>query len=325
MPSNIVELLKGSKVEIIYPATVDGIIAAALAARVAGDPEDALMSPYVPGTTPPRPRGEGKTVVAVGLEAVRKAIRGSWRVIAVLKRGEEASQGFASASDGFTYASSLHKALAGMGHPVLAAASLVSAVWSLARVVEEYDVFMKEAGMDPEEDYWVPETVAVNLLSIVESCRSEGLRWYPRLMAMNTVEPVKAAFEDALLATLRAQADYESRILAEEALERALEPCEGVKAVGLEADWNLGVSIARILYEEAVKEGYTFVLAFTSRCNSSRYVVVGGSLKRGSLQWKPENGYYLEAGGRVWGLDYVRGGEDLRGAYLSLVERLCKR
>ena len=282
------------------------------------------MQPYVPGTTPPKPRGGGGVVVAVGLEAVRKAMEGPWRVVAVVKRGEGGLESTTVVGGGFTYSSSLSRALGVEGHPVLAAASIVSVGWSLSKSLDEYMLFMREAGMDAEEDYWVPETVAANLLALVESCRREGLKWYPRLMAMSTVEPVKAAFEDALLASLRAQADYEARSLAKEAIERASQPCNGVKAVGLEADWDLGVSIARVLFNEAVREGYTFVLAFTSRCRSSKYVILGGVLRGNRPLWSVENGYYIEAEGKIWGIVYVGGREELRVAYLSIVEELCR-
>ncbi len=310
------EGMRGSQVEIIYPATVDGMIAAFMAARVVGEPEDIVMEPYTPGSRP-KVQASRSVIIAVGAEAAREAerrLRGSAKLLVVSKRGEDIK---GHAGGGLTYSSSLSAWLKARGHPVMAAASIVSVAWSLSRSLEEYRRLMAEAGMDPLEDYWIAETVALNLLSVVESCRQEGLKWYPRLMAMDTVEPVKAVFEDALLASLRAQADYEARRLAEEADRRASTLCGSLRAVRLEADWDLGVSIAKIMRESM---GRDVVVAFRARCSGSSYVVLATSRSLGGLS--VGSGYVVESFEGSWVIAYS-GGEGLERIYRSLVSAAC--
>ncbi|BAN90083.1 hypothetical protein [Aeropyrum camini] len=103
---------------------------------------------------------------------------------------------------------------AGDYHPLMAAASIVAVAWNASRENALYRRFMGEAGLDSSTDYWIPETVASNLEGVEEACKVEAASWYPRLFSYDTAEPAKSAFEDAMLASLRAQEDLEAEELA---------------------------------------------------------------------------------------------------------------
>ncbi|GBF08979.1 hypothetical protein apy_07040 [Aeropyrum pernix] len=103
---------------------------------------------------------------------------------------------------------------AGDYHPLMAAASMVSIAWDASRGNMLYRRFMEEAGLDPSTDYWIPEAIASNLEGVEEACKMEAASWYPRLFSYDTAEPAKSAFEDAMLASLRAQEDFEADELA---------------------------------------------------------------------------------------------------------------
>ena len=317
----------GGRLRLIYPSTPDGLISAYMVLKASGyrGGEEPRLEPLVYGERPPSLQ-EGWLTVTVGPWASREALgyelQGPGAAAARVSEGAVEVVGSAS-HKAPANAASLH--LEGVWrHPVMAAAAVVSVLWNAAKGDPVYRGLMAEAGMDPEEDYWVPETVASNLWSLSEACRREGLTWYPRLMALETVEPVKAAFEDALLASLVAQADFEAERMAEEAEARLEAPCGSVVSVTVEGDWSLGVRLARKLSRRA---GAVAVVGYRARCSGEEYIAAYG-VPPGRLEPPPVEGaieYYAGSTGSrgsIAILAYLEKGR-VESALRKLVKDLC--
>ncbi|MEB3780065.1 MAG: DHH family phosphoesterase [Desulfurococcales archaeon] len=132
-------------------------------------------------------------------------------------------------------------------HPLLVAASIVGDLGPQAKSNKVYQNYMVEAGLDPVRDYWLIEE-AVRLLSSLEIMGNyDGIKWIPKVIGIGDMDPFKAILNDALLATLRVQADAELEEILKNAERNMEEPARGVKAVLLEGEGRHASQLARRL------------------------------------------------------------------------------
>lgn len=223
----------------------------------------------------------------------------------------------------------------GAHHPLLTAASVVGDLGRAALGNPVYARIMRDSGLDPERDYWIPWEIAENLDSLHKACKYQGLQWYPRLLSYPTVDPAKGALEDVYLVQLRATVEMDLQELLDTLGNAVEEPCKGVLAAKLRGGLLAGGRLSRELLARA-KAGSPSasfaVLAYTVECNCCRidsvYVRTWRIEERERLlkAKKALEGLGLEAGGKVQRGNLVvaaEAGGKLDEAYNAVVEALC--
>jgi len=223
----------------------------------------------------------------------------------------------------------------GSHHPLLTAASIVGDLGRAALGNGVYAMLMREAGLDPEADYWIPESIAENLDSLHRACKYEGLRWYPRLLSYPSVDPAKGALEDVYLVQLRATVEADMEELLARLREAYGEPCRGVLAARLEGGLLAGGRLSRELLSlaKARQPPASFaVLAYTARCDCCTVASVYARTwrieekARLSRVWGTWRRLGLEPGGKIQRGNLVvavEAGERLGEAYEAALEALC--
>lgn len=160
-------------------------------------------------------------------------------------------------------------------NPVIIAASIVGDLGESARNNGWYRRYMAEARLDPEADYWLPREIVDQLSSIEIMAKYEALKWFPRLMSLSTVEPVKAVLNDAYLITLRAQAESELSELIDRAEEGSTRVGPGFILYRLEGDGRHASRLIRRL--ASLRRDHIIILDYTSRMARERRVYVRGN------------------------------------------------
>ncbi len=223
----------------------------------------------------------------------------------------------------------------GAHHPLLTAASIVGDLGRAALGNPVYARVMRESGLDPERDYWIPEEIAENLDSLHKACKYQGLQWYPRLLSYPTVDPAKGALEDVYLVQLRATVGFEMEELLERLRSSVEEPCEGVLAARIEGGLLARGSLSRELLSLAKARnppGSFAVLAYRAKCDcctvESIYARTWKIVERRRLEKVGEalKRLGLEPGGKIQRGNLVVAAEangKLDEAYKAVVEALC--
>ena len=96
----------------------------------------------------------------------------------------------------------------GWGDPLFVAASIVGDLGRRARDNPVFAEYMKRAGLDPENDYWVAEECARLLDAPSEMGRRDLVERLPLRLSVEE-DPCKAVLSDGLLASMKVQAETE--------------------------------------------------------------------------------------------------------------------
>ncbi|MCE4604480.1 MAG: hypothetical protein F7B20_05900 [Aeropyrum sp.] len=300
------ELERSGDVTIYYNISADGIITAYHLLRFmnAEARESAVLKP-VARMEVDSDAGHGDTIIYVGVVPKSPGMPGI-RSFAILYPGQKPPPGVI-VLEGVEPSESLDAALSvGTGdyHPVMAAASIVDTAWRASLTSKNYRSFMESAGLDPEEDFWIPETVASNLGSIRESCNMNAAAWYPRLLSYDTAEPAKSTFEDAMLASLRAQMDFEINSLLAQAKASISGMCNDLMAVRLDYKSFAHDRLSRLLWRDL---GEPVVVYGSDRCSGNTVFSLTGNVDRGRVERFLDSAAYMWRGIANNGFTHVSG------------------